>query len=229
MTTQTNFPLKAGLATAITLSLSPSIAAQETSKLKSPEWSFELSAGVEQDSNVSVNELDSSTGSDDFAIRLRAEIDFEAEIAPETDLKFGYTFSDKSFDEFSAFDLQTHIISGSLSHDFGPVTTGGVVRYIDANLGGNGFQSITQFSPYASGFVAKNLFLRGAFTHAEKAFDVQTARDADVQTFDADAYLFLDGSRRYIVLGLEQETSDANDAQFSYDGLGAQVAVFSAL
>ncbi|MEL6862194.1 MAG: surface lipoprotein assembly modifier [Pseudomonadota bacterium] len=209
-------PLKGSLLIALGLAAAPFAFAEQ-------EWSFEVSAGVEQDSNVSINELDASTGNDDLALRLRAEIDFETDLTPETDLKFGYTISDKSFDEFSEFDLQTHILSGALSHDFGPVTAGGVIRYIDANLGGDGFQSITQFSPYASGYAAKNLFLRGALTHAEKEFDIQSARDADVLTFDADAYVFLDGSRRYIVVGLEQESSDANDAQFSYDGLGAQL------
>ena len=188
----------------------------------SAEWSFEVSAGVEHDSNVSVNELDSTTGADDVALRLRAEVDFEAKIAPETEVKFGYTISDKRYDQFTNFDLQTHIFSGTLSHDFGPATAGVTARYIDASLGGDGFQSITQISPYVSGFGAKKVFLRGAYTHAQKEFDVQTARDADVQTFDADAYFFLDGSRRYIVVGLEHETSDANDAQFSYDAVGAQ-------
>lgn len=192
-------------------------------KNKSSEWSFEVSAGLEHDSNVSVNELDSNTGADDTALRLRAEIDFETEIAPETELKFGYTISDKRFDEFSNFDLQTHILSGTLRHDFGPATAGITARYIDASLGGDGFQSVTQISPYVSGFVAKNVFLRGAYTHAEKEFDVQTNRDANVQTIDADTYFFLDGSRRYIVVGLEYETSDANDDQFSYDATGGQV------
>lgn len=186
-------------------------------------WSFEISAGAEFDSNVSVNELDSNTGSDDVALRLRAEVDFETEIAPETELKFGYTISDKNFDEFSDFDLRTQILSGALSHDFGPVTAGATVRYIDAALGGDGFQSITQFSPYVSGFVADKVFLRGAYTAAKKEFDVQATRDADVHTIDVDAYYFLDGNKQFIVAGLEAETSEADDDQFSYDGIGGQL------
>ena len=221
---------KLGLMAAIGSTIAPMGTAQttetpEAQKDAKSEWSFEVSAGVEHDSNVSVNELDSNTGADDTALRLRAEIDFETEIAPDTELKFGYTISDKRFDKFSNFDLQTHILSGTLNHDFGPATVGVTGRYIDANLGGDGFQSVTQVSPYISGFVAKNVFLRGAYTHAKKEFDVQTTRDADVQTFDADAYFFLDGSRRYIVVGLEHETSDADDAQFSYDAIGVQVRV----
>ena len=125
----------------------------------SAEWSFEVSAGVEHDSNVSVNELDSTTGADDVALRLRAEVDFEAKIAPETEVKFGYTISDKRYDQFTNFDLQTHIFSGTLSHDFGPATAGVTARYIDASLGGDGFQSITQISPYVSGF-ARRLYAR---------------------------------------------------------------------
>ena len=187
------------------------------------EWSFEISAGVELDSNVSVNELDSNTGADDIALRLRAEIDYETEIAPETELKFGYTVSDKSFDEFSDFDLRTHILSGTVSHDFGPVTAGTTVRYIDAAVGGDGFQSNTQLSPYLSGFVTKKVFLRGAYTAAQKEFDIQTTRDADVHSFDLDTYYFLGGTKRYLVAGLDLETSDANDEQFSYDGIGGQL------
>ena len=73
MNKQTVLPLRAGVATAIALALAPSLVAQEKSNTKSPEWSFELSAGVEQDSNVSVNELDASTGNDDFAQWLMLE------------------------------------------------------------------------------------------------------------------------------------------------------------
>ena len=186
----------------------------------STEWSFELSAGAEFDSNVSVNELDTATGSDDVAIRLRAEADFEAEIAKDTEFKLGYTISDKSFQEFSAFDLRTQIASATLSHDFGPFTAGTTVRYIDAALDDSGYQAVTQFSPYVSGYVAKNVFVRGAYTYADKEFDVQTSRDAEVNTIDLDGYFFLNGSRQYIVLGVEAETSEAVDPQFSFDGQG---------
>ena len=228
MTRFTTLNFQLGLMAAVGSAMAPISLAQtngasktDTSK-PSSEWAFEVSAGGEHDSNVSVNELDSTTGADDVALRLRAEIDFEAKIAPETEVKFGYTISDKRYDQFTDFDLQTHIFSGTLSHDFGPATAGVTARYIDANLGGDGFQTISQVSPYVSGFVAEKVFLRGAYTYAQKEFDVQTARDADVQSIDADAYFFLDGSKRYIVVGLEHETSDANDEQFSYDAVGAQ-------
>lgn len=187
------------------------------------EWNFELSAGFEHDSNVSVNELDQSTEEGDTALRLRAEVDFETKLSENTEFKLGYTFSDKSFDTFSDFDLQTHLLSATLAHDFGPVTLGATVRGIDANLGGDGLLSITQFSPYISGFAAKKLYLRGSVVAADKSFDVQTSRNADVLTLDLDAYYFLDSSRRYLSFGVESETSDANDSQFSYDGFGVNL------
>ena len=193
---------------------------EEPSFVQNSEWSFELSAGVESDSNVSVSELDQNTRSGDTALRLRAEVDFETQLSEQTELKLGYTFSDKSFDEFSNFDLQTHLASATLSHDFDVVKLGLTARYIDAHLGGEGFQSFTQVSPHISGFASKKLFLRGAYTLSDKSFDIQTTRDADVHTLDLDAYYFIDGSKRYVSLGLERETSDAVDSQFSYDGFG---------
>lgn len=186
-------------------------------------WSFESSAGAEYDSNVSVSQLETTTGVGDNAFRLRARAGVQTKLGRDTAMKFGYTLSDKRYTEFSQYNLQTHIFSGLAKHDFGPVTAGTAVRYIDASLGGEGFQSITQLAPYASGRVTKNLLLRGTVTLAEKQFATRTDRDASVQTLDAKAYYFLDGSRRYILAGVETETSQANVDQFSYDSVGAQI------
>lgn len=191
--------------------------------LSSGDWSVELSSGAEYDSYVFQDQLDVTTGTGDSAMRLRGEVDYKTQITPDTQLGLGYTLSDKRYMEASQFDLQLHIISGTAKHDFGPVTAGTAVRHIDANLGGEGFQASTQFSPFVSGYITRQVLLRGTYTLTDKQFDVATTRDAQVQTADAKAYVFLDGSKRYLVVGVAQRSADAQDDRYSFNGVSTQI------
>ena len=184
------------------------------------QFDVDLSAGVEFDSNVSVQEIESNTGADDVATRFRAEFDFEAKWQNETELKLGYTFSDKSFDEFSDFDLQTHLANATLQRDFGDFTTGATYRYLDAKLGGDDYLTMHQITPHISGFVAKDVFIRADYVYSDKTFDNRADRDSTVHNVGADVYYFLDGSRRYLTVGIDAETNDATDDAFDFDAIG---------
>ena len=81
-------------------------AGKEAGKKPSP-FSLEISAGLETDSNVSVSELDESTGEDDQAAVFEADLDYELALGESTELQFGYGLSQTSYDDFSEFDLQS--------------------------------------------------------------------------------------------------------------------------
>jgi len=180
-------------------------------------FSFEFSAGAEYDSNVSVSAIDSNTGADDFAAVLDADIKFKTELGNDTELKLGYSFSQSLHDEFSNFDIQTHFSSVDLSHDFGAFDAGAAYRFAYSRLGGAGFLTLQQISPYASTFLSKKLFVRGAYTYTDKDFKNRIDRDAMVHAGGADVYYFVDGVRTFFVAGYKYESEDAIDPQFDFN------------
>ena len=184
-------------------------------RLDSP-LSVEFSAGVEYDSNVSVDEIDNNTGADDFAAVLDADLEFEKEISENTEFSLGYSFSQSLHDEFTNFDIQSHFASADLSHDFGSFDFGGAYRFIYTRLGGDGFLVMQQISPYFTKFFGKKIFVRADYTYTDKDFENRTDRDTTGHSGGADIYWFLDGVRTYFVTGYKYKDENAVDSQFDY-------------
>lgn len=186
-------------------------------RLEAP-FSFEVSAGVEYDSNISVAEVDNNTGADDFAAVLDADLQFEKDLGEKSRLSLGYSFSQSLHEEFTNFDLQSHFASADISHDFGGVDVGAAYRLIYTRLGGEGFMLMHQVSPYISRFFGKKLFVRADYAYTDKDFEARTDRDAQSHAGGVDVYLFLNGVRTYFVAGYRFENEDAVDSQFDYEG-----------
>lgn len=178
--------------------------------------SAEFSAGAEYDSNVSVNAIDVNTAAGDFAAILDAKIKFESEITEQTAFKLGYNFSQSLHNDFSNFDIQTHFASADVSHDFGAFDVGAAYRLAYSRLGGAGFLTLQQISPYASTFLTKKVFLRGAYTYSDKNFKNRVDRDATVHAGGADVYYFVNGVNTFFVAGYKYENEDAFDPQFDF-------------
>ena len=179
-------------------------------------FSLELSAGVESDSNVSVNELDANTGADDQAAVFDADLDYELALGESTDLQLGYGLSQTSYDDFSEFDLQNHLLTGEVSRDFGDFDAGVAYRYIHTRLGGHDYMITQQASPSVSRFFGRTLFARAEYTFSDKDFDEINERDATVHAGGADLYWFLKGVRTYVVFGYRYRDENAEDAQYDY-------------
>ncbi|MBL4619984.1 MAG: DUF560 domain-containing protein [Marinicaulis sp.] len=201
-------------ATAMTPVLAQKAGTEE--RLASP-FSAELSVGAEYDSNVSVAELDTNTGGDDFAAVIDVDLGFEKDLSENTEISAGYSFSQSLHDQFTNFDIQTHFASAGLSHDFGAVDAGASYRFIYSSLGGTGFLQMQQIEPYVTKFFGKKMFVRAAYTYTDKDFKNRTDRDAMAHAGGADIYWFVDGVRTYFVTGYKYESQDAVDPQFDYN------------
>ena len=190
-------------------------AVKQSGKAPSP-FSLEISAGLESDSNVSVSDLEQSTGEDDQAAVFDADLDYELALGENTDLQLGYGLSQTSYDDFPEFDLQNHLLTGEVSQDFGTVDAGMAYRYIHTRLGGHDYMTTQQASPSVSRFFGRKLFARAEYTFSDKDFDEINERDATAHAGGADLYWFLNGVRRYVVFGYRYREEDADDAQFDY-------------
>ncbi len=183
---------------------------------------FEGKAGAEYNSNVAVADLDANTGEGDWAatINLLAE----ATLIPvsKLTLRGGYDFSQSLHDEFDAFDLAIHRGYAEIAYDFDIVTAGVLGNLAQASLDGDEYLTYSQVSPYLSRQFGKTLFLRAAYAATEKEFSGRPERDATSDAVSVDAYVFLDGVKRYLVLGGKATEEDANAAEFDYNAGAAK-------
>lgn len=188
--------------------------------------SLRLGTGIEYDSNVAVLELDTSTDAGDRSLLLDFGAGYDKPDSGRFDLQAGYDFSQSVHDDFDSFDVRIHRGSGTLSYDLGRVDIGATLQHAIAELDGSEFLTLQQVSPYVSKLVGRRLFLRFAYAHTDKDFAGNALRSANADALSADAYVFVDGLRTYLVFGYRRDDENARDAQFDYAGdmLRAQLA-----
>lgn len=191
-------------------------------KSSGPSFDVEIAAGVDYDSNVSVDQLDTNTGADDFAAAIDADVDFSTPVGPNTEFELGYGFTQSLHADFTAFDLQSHLATADLSHDFGVAEIGAAYRFAYSRLGGDPFLTMHQVNPYMSKFIGKTLYVRGGYTYTDKNFEepatipAPPTRDAKNDSFSGDVYIFLNGVKSYIAGGYEREIEKASSDEFDF-------------
>lgn len=217
--------MRRGLIMTAALSALTATANAETDRNKpssGPSVDVEIAAGVDYDSNISVNQLDTNTGADDFAAALELDFGVTVPAGLNTELQFGYGFSQSLHFEQSDFDLQSHLATVDLSHDFHVVEVGAAYRFAYSRLGGDPFLTMHQINPYVSKFIGKTVYLRAGYTFADKNFEepvvipAPATRDAKNNAFGGDVYFFLNGVKSYIVGGYEREVEKAVSDEFDF-------------
>lgn len=201
------------------LALTPPVLAQDSEEKKgmpSPTFSAEIAVGAEYDSNVSVEEVDATSGESDHAIIVDLEVGMDQQLNERTDLSLSYDFSNSKYNEFSQVDRQTHILGADLAYDAGDLNTGISTYYINARLDGDGFLELWRVSPSVSGFISKRWFARGAYVFSDKSLDERPGRDANTHAGEADLYFFRTGLRSYFNLGYQYKDEDAEAARYDY-------------
>lgn len=184
------------------------------------KFSAEVSAGIAVDSDVGIAELDQTTREGDIASVLGLKLDGEVKPASKLTLRGGYELSDTRYQDFEAFNLQTHRLSAEAEYAFGATTAGVMYNYVDARLDGDGYLTFQRASPYVTHLFNKNFLLRGAYARTDRDFDTETGRNSTSDEIQVDGFFLLDGTKRYFVLGGKGGQTDAEDEAFSYDNAG---------
>ncbi|WP_167854704.1 surface lipoprotein assembly modifier [Mangrovimicrobium sediminis] len=189
----------------------------------STSFSAEIGLGAEYDSNVSVDELDASSNQGDYAGTLDAELKLKHEFNPKLDTSLTYNFSETAYEEFDFLDRQTHLLGLDFAGDLGPVTSGLTLHYINARLDGEDFLEYYRASPYASGFLAKKWFLRGAYVYSDKSVEQNPGRDSLGHAGELDVYFFRRGLRSYFNVGYKYKHEDAEADRYDYTSSDVKV------
>lgn len=183
-----------------------------------PAVSFDLGTGMQYDSNVAVLDLDRNANVADSGALVEFGTTYTKPTKRPVSIQAAYHFTDTLHRRFHAFDIGIHQASADFAHRFGGLDTGVMLDYAYATLHGAGFLTLKQISPYVSKLASKKLFLRFAYTRAEKDFATSPARNANRNSVSAGTYLLLNGLRSYLSFGARYEHESARAAEFTYSG-----------
>lgn len=174
------------------------------------------SAGLEYDSNVSVEEVDRSSNESDYALTLEAGVDARQPLSERASVQLSYDFSTNIYQTFSEVDRQTHIVGSGLNWKFDALDTDLSLYYINSRLDGDEFLELYRLSPAVSGFLTKRWFGRVAYVYQDKSVAERPLRDAITDSWEVDLYFFVRGLRSYVNFGYRYKDEDAQAAQLDY-------------
>ena len=185
----------------------------------------EVSAGAEQDSNLNIVELDRHSHQSDLAALLGIKIDGSCKPGDAWSISGGYSFNSKSYQENKAFNLAIHQLYADANYNFDAVTVGINHHYANAFLDGDSFLALNQTSFYVSKLLNNNIYLRGAANIQDKKFPDISARNARNIGFSGDAFVFFNGGKTFVSLGITNENENARANQFDYKGTEVKAKV----
>lgn len=188
------------------------------------KFSLDAAAGVEQDSNVALVELDNSSGEADTATVLSGGLNMKLATSKQTSLSIGYDYSGTSYQRFSEYDLDLHHAMAEVAFNGRHFDAAITADRYEGVLDGEGYLTLTQTSPNVSKLFGSHVYMRGAYIDSSKKYDELSSRNADSSAVRLDTYFLLDGMNRYISVGLQKTAEDAVDLELDFDGLQAAIA-----
>ena len=195
--------------------LIPALVATQT--VAATEFDLELAAGYAWDDNVGLDELERATGESDEVTTLEIQGSALFRYQDRASLRISAGLIDDSYQKFSQVDRRTESLGINLEAQLGSATVG--VNWFDvtADLDDEQFLTYERISPYVSGFLSKQWFLRGEYVYGEKEIARRPGREANSHTVAFDSYYFLQGLKRYAVLGYAFRVDNARANRYDYD------------
>jgi tetratricopeptide (TPR) repeat protein len=181
-------------------------------------WSLSGRMGMEADDNVSVPELDASSGKADVAGVFDAGIGFRFLEGPGYEAEGSYDFYQSVYTDISGADLQSHTLALSGLRELGPFDAGLDYRFTLSRLGGDGFLDVHEVFP-SFGFSPRSPWhLTVGYDFQAKDFRIDDARDADQHALAVRSFFLLGDASTSLALIYRLEGEDANAAEFDYRG-----------
>ncbi|MDL0432895.1 surface lipoprotein assembly modifier [Marinobacter sp. TBZ242] len=184
-----------------------------------------LEAGFEHDSNVTVDEIDTSSDQSDEAQVFDAGLEGVLKPTEPLNITLGYSLSGRRYQSLDQFDQDIHLLSADISYDFDPVTIGTSYHYSHTTLGADPFLDFRRAGIYLGSLVGENVYLLASVQDKRKDFDDSDARDADIRGASLDSFFFFNQARSYLLLGLDGDREDAEADAYDNDLLRVRVAL----
>jgi hypothetical protein len=193
---------------------------------QSTKITAEVSAGLEQDSNVNIVELDKNSRQSDIAAVLGAKIDGKWQATEKLLLSGGYSASAKTYQHESAYNLLLQQFSADASYNMELFTWGASYHYVDANLNKNNFLELQQNSIYLAKLINSRIYLRATANLQTKQFSGRAERNAENIGFAGDMFVFFNEGKTFVALGLanENENSRLHELDYAANTLKAKLS-----
>jgi len=186
--------------------MSPVLVAEAADKA---ELNGHLEGGYEHDSNLTVDELNASSGESDEAWVFDAGLEGILKPAERLNVTLGYSVSGRRYQIFDRFDQDIHLASADVSYDFDPVTVGASYHFSHATLGSDPFLDYRRASVYLGRLVGDDVYLLASLQDKAKDFEDSSARDSDIKGASLDSFFFFNEARSHLLLGLDGDREDA--------------------
>lgn len=177
----------------------------------------EVSAGLEQDSNLNIVELDKNSSQSDISLLLGAKVDGKWQANKKLVLSGGYSLFTKTYQHQSEYDLMLNQFSADANYNFDLFTLGASYHYADANLDKNNFLELQQNSIYIAKLINDRVYLRAATTLQDKQFVGRSERNAENIGFSGDIFVFFNEGKTFVTLGLMNEDENAKLHELDYN------------
>ena len=181
------------------------------------EFGLELAAGYAWDDNVGLDELERATGESDEVTSLEIQGSAEFSFDDRASVRISAGLVDDSYRQVSQVDRRTESLGINLETQLGKATVGINWFDVSADLDDEAFLTYERLSPYVAGFLSKQWFIRGEYVYGEKTIARRPGREADSHSVSIDSYYFLQGLKRYAVLGYTFRLDNARANRYDYD------------
>ena len=181
------------------------------------EFGLELAAGYAWDDNVGLDELERATGESDEVTSLEIQGSAEISFDDRASVRISAGLVDDSYRQFSQVDRRTESLGINLETLWGKATIGINWFDVSADLDDEAFLTYERLSPYVAGFLSKQWFIRGEYVYGEKTIARRPGREADSHSVSIDSYYFIQGLKRYAVLGYTFRVDNARANRYDYD------------
>ena len=181
------------------------------------DFDLELVAGYAWDDNVGLDELERATGESDEVTTLEIQGSALFSYQDRASLRVLAGLVDDSYQEFSQVDRRTESLGVNLEAQMGKATVGVNWFDVSADLDAKEFLTYERLSPYLAGFLSKQWFLRGEYVYGEKTIARRPGREADSHSVSLDSYYFIQGLKRYAVVGYTFRVDNARANRYDYE------------
>ena len=176
-----------------------------------------ISVGYSYDDNVSVDEIETSSGRGDQAVEYGARLELKHSFTTALKTTLSASHTSTNYREFSALDRDTNAFSGNVAYDFSKTSASVNYFYINARIDGSDFLTYQRVSPAISFFTGKQWYWRLAYVSGNKDFETRRGRSATISGYEIDSYYFLQGLKSYFNFGVTTREEDSLAANYDYD------------
>ena len=199
------------------------LAAEGAARDPMPQRRFRLSTrlGIEFDDNVSVPEIDATSGEADGAAVADLAGSYRLFDGERAVVEAGYDFAQSLHFDLSDADFQSHAAWLDGSHAIGRLDGGLGYRFSTSSLGGDGFLNLHELRPRLELPLRPGWTAELAVAYLNKDFLDSQDRDRDAHHVTAGVQNFFrlpDGKARFDA-GARFEAEDARGSEFDYLGL----------